>query len=172
MSSHSLAASRLERGCPVGSWLLAAGSTVCAAPEARTASVGSTVSIELQDVRGQIPKGHSDMYDEGRVLREKMRRNHSSNRAEISVIALAGGKAFRTTCGQACSRRRGFVASSRAYSRRTGASAPSTSPRLRPVPRSFLAKMIRPALVLCECDVRVHTDSRELPGSETKVCPL
>ena len=89
-----------------------------------------------QDVRGQIPKGHSDMYDEGRVLREKMRRNHSSNRAELSVIALAGGKAFRTTCGQACSRRRGFVASSRAYSRRTGASAPSTSPRTRTVPRN------------------------------------
>ena len=42
-----------------------------------------------QDVRGQILKGHSDMYFEGRVQRERMRRNHPSNRAELSVIALA-----------------------------------------------------------------------------------
>ena len=54
MSSLSLAASRLDRGCPVGPWLLAAGSTVCAAPEARTASVGSTVSLEHRDSLSQI----------------------------------------------------------------------------------------------------------------------
>ena len=58
-----------------------------------------------QDVRGQISKGHSDMYFEGRVQRERMRRNHPSNRAVQSFLSLLSHpQSIRTTCGQASSR--------------------------------------------------------------------
>ena len=124
-----------------------------------------------QDVRGQIPKGHSDMYFEGRVQRERMRRNHASNRAELSVIALAPAvdqDDLRPGLLETPWFRR-ELKSILETDRRECAEHLATH-AYRPE-KLFLAKMIRLGPLLC-CDVRVHTGSREPPESETKVCPL
>ena len=105
------------------------------------------------------------------MLREKMRRNHSL------LTHLSGSYCSRTAQGQGDLRpdlletpwfHRELKSMLEQDRRECAKHLAETASRPE---KFFLAKMIRLGPLLC-CDVRVHTGSRELPESETKVCPL